>query len=104
MVRCFRNGKDGRIACLAVERGITSLVGSAVVSEDEWLMSIFGSDKTFAQPINWTTSFFIGAFYGGAVAALFFFTWKAFAVAVVLWWVAGSLGIGHHRLWPRFLE
>ena len=53
-------------------------------------MSIFGSDKTFPQPINWTTSFFIGAFYGGAVAALFFFTWKAFAVAVVLWWVAGS--------------
>jgi hypothetical protein len=32
-------------------------------------MSIFGSDKTFAQPIDWTTSFFIGAFHVGAVAA-----------------------------------
>ena len=50
--------------------------------------------------INWTTSFFIGAFHVGAVAALFFFTWKAFAVAVVLWSVAGSLGIsmGYYRL------
>jgi len=63
-------------------------------------MSIFERDKTFAQPINWTTSIFIGAFHAGAIAALFFFTWKAFALAVVLGWVAGSLGIGmgYHRL------
>jgi stearoyl-CoA desaturase (delta-9 desaturase) len=40
------------------------------------------------------------AFHIGAVAALFFFTWKALALAVVLWWIAGSLGIGmsYHRL------
>ena len=40
------------------------------------------------------------AFHVGAVAALFFFTWKALALAVVLWWIAGSLGIGmsYHRL------
>ena len=40
------------------------------------------------------------AFHIGAIAALFFFTWKALALAVVLWWVAGSLGIGmgYHRL------
>jgi hypothetical protein len=36
MVRCFRNGKDGRIACLAVERVITSLNRSSngVTSEN----------------------------------------------------------------------
>jgi fatty-acid desaturase len=63
-------------------------------------MSILGHDKTFSQPINWTTSFFMLAFHIGAVAALFFFTWKALALAVVLWWIAGSLGIGmsYHRL------
>src|SRR5262249_23343494 len=63
-------------------------------------MSIFKRDKTFAQPVNWTTTFFIGAFHAGAVVALFFFTWKAFLLAVVMWWVAGSLGIGmgYHRL------
>ncbi len=40
------------------------------------------------------------AFHVGAVAALFFFTWKALALAFVLWWIAGSLGIGmsYHRL------
>src|SRR4029077_13080472 len=63
-------------------------------------MSIFKRDKTFARPVNWTTTFFIGAFHVGAVVALFFFTWKALALALVLWWVAGSLGIGmgYHRL------
>jgi fatty-acid desaturase len=63
-------------------------------------MSILGHDKTFSQPINWTTSFFMFAFHVGAVAALFFFTWKALALAIVLWWIAGSLGIGmsYHRL------
>jgi len=63
-------------------------------------MSVLVDDKTFKEPINWTTSFFLGAFHVGAIAALFFFTWKAFAFAFVLWWVAGSLGIGmgYHRL------
>src|SRR5437763_17086064 len=50
--------------------------------------------------INWITAFFMIAFHIGAVSALFFFTWKAFFVAVFLWWVSGSLGIGmgYHRL------
>jgi stearoyl-CoA desaturase (delta-9 desaturase) len=39
-------------------------------------------------------------FHLGAVAALFMFSWKALAVSMLLWWVAGSLGIGVgiHRL------
>src|SRR5437773_3180634 len=63
-------------------------------------MSILKRDKTFAQPVNWTTSFFIGAFHVGAILALFFFTWKPFALAALLWWISGSLGIGmgYHRL------
>src|SRR5436309_15771820 len=50
--------------------------------------------------INWITAIFMGAFHVGAIAALFFFTWKAFFVACFLWWVSGSLGIGmsYHRL------
>ena len=50
--------------------------------------------------VNWVTAFFMGAFHIGAVAALFFFTWKALLVALFLWWVSGSLGIGmsYHRL------
>ena len=50
--------------------------------------------------VNWVTALFMVAFHIGAVGALFFFTWKAFFVAVFLWWVSGSLGIGmsYHRL------
>ena len=50
--------------------------------------------------INWTTATAMVLFHVGAIAALFFFTWKAFFVAVVLWWLATSLGIGvcYHRL------
>ena len=50
--------------------------------------------------INWVTAIFMGLFHVGAIAALFFFTWKAFFVSMFLWWVSGSLGIGmgYHRL------
>ncbi len=50
--------------------------------------------------INWAMTLFLAAIHLGAVAALFMFSWQALAVAVVMWWVAGSLGIGmsYHRL------
>ena len=39
-------------------------------------------------------------FHLGTIAALFMFSWKALAVSLFLWWVAGSLGVGmgYHRL------
>ena len=50
--------------------------------------------------INWVTAGFMLAFHIGAVAALFFITWKALLAMAVLWWISGSLGIGmgYHRL------
>ena len=60
-----------------------------------------GTQKSEANSeINWVTTFFMAAFHVGAIAALFFFTWKALFVAIVLWWISGSLGIGmgYHRL------
>ena len=64
------------------------------------LSRFFKADRTFRQPIVWITTFFMVAFHIGAVAALFFFSWKAFLLAMMLWWVAGSLGVGmgYHRL------
>jgi len=52
------------------------------------------------KEINWVTSVFMGLFHVGALAAFFFFTWKALLVSVLLWWISGSLGIGmgYHRL------
>src|ERR1035437_4424779 len=64
------------------------------------MTSIFKRDKTFTRPINWITSSFMVAFHIGAIAAFFLFSWKALLLALTLWWVAGSLGIGmgYHRL------
>jgi fatty-acid desaturase len=63
-------------------------------------MQFFKGDRTFTQPIVWVTTSFMVAFHIGAVAALFVLSWKALLLAMVLWWVAGSLGIGmgYHRL------
>jgi fatty-acid desaturase len=63
-------------------------------------MSLIERDRTFHEPISKITTFFMAAFHIGAIAALFFFSWKALVVAAVLWWVSGSLGIGlsYHRL------
>ena len=63
--------------------------------------------------INWVTATAMALFHIGAIAALFFFTWKALIVTAFLWWVSGSLGIGmaYHRLLthrgyktPRWME
>jgi fatty-acid desaturase len=50
--------------------------------------------------IIWLSTIVLSLFHVGAVAALFMFSWKAFAVAVVLHWFSGCLGvcIGYHRL------
>src|SRR5439155_873287 len=47
-----------------------------------------------ANGINWNTTVFMVLFHFGAVAALFLFSWRGVAAAIVLWWVAGSLGVG----------
>lgn len=64
------------------------------------VIRVLSGDKTFTQPVVWVTAFTMVAFHIGAVAALFLFSWKAFLLAVILWWVGGSLGIGigYHRL------
>ena len=63
--------------------------------------------------LNWPTTIAFALFHVGAVAALFMFNWRAFAVAVFLYWMATGLGIslGYHRLHthrsykvPRALE
>jgi sn-1 stearoyl-lipid 9-desaturase len=70
-------------------------------------------DKTFTQPVIWTTTLFMILFHVGAIVALFVFTWKALFLAIALWWISGGLGIGmgYHRLLthrgyktPKWLE
>ena len=63
--------------------------------------------------INWITSIALILFHLGAVAALFMFSWKAFIITAVLYWMAIGFGIGmgYHRLHthrsykvPKFIE
>jgi stearoyl-CoA desaturase (delta-9 desaturase) len=63
--------------------------------------------------INWITSIFMGAFHVGAIAALFFFSWKNLAAGAIMYFFAINVGIGmaYHRLLthrgyrvPRWLE
>jgi fatty-acid desaturase len=63
--------------------------------------------------VNRVTTLFIVLFHTGAVAALFFFSWKMVAITAFLYWMCTGLGIslGYHRLHthrsyvvPRLLE
>ena len=64
------------------------------------LLSIFRRDRTFRQPVNWGVTLVMIGLHACALAAIFFFTWKALILMIVMWWVAGSFGIGmgYHRL------
>jgi fatty-acid desaturase len=63
-------------------------------------MNFFSRDKTFTQPVNLTIAISLALFHVGAVLALFMFSWKAMVFALLMWWIAESLGIGmgFHRL------
>jgi sn-1 stearoyl-lipid 9-desaturase len=62
---------------------------------------------------NWLIASFMMLFHVGAVGAFFFFTWNALFVAIFLYWISASLGLGmcYHRLLthrsyrtPKWLE
>ena len=56
--------------------------------------------RKYQQGVNWITAIAMTAFHIGAVAAFFFIDAGAILTAVVLYFVAGMLGIGmaYHRL------
>jgi len=50
--------------------------------------------------LNWSTIIGVSIFHLLVIPAFFMFSWTNLAVAVGIWWLAGSLGIGvgYHRL------
>jgi hypothetical protein len=52
------------------------------------------------QKVNWTNNIVFALLHGGALAALFMFSWDACATAIFLHWMTAGLGIsmGYHRL------
>ena len=78
----------------------TMMETATEVSSENGEGTNFRKDRATRAGINWGTAIAMALFHVGAIAALFFFTWPAFFVAIFLWWVSGSLGIGmsYHRL------
>lgn len=76
-------------------------------------MQIVAEFKPKSESINWSTLIFVIIFHLVAVTAFFTFSWSNLAAGLLLWWIAGSLGIGigYHRLLthrgfkaPKWLE
>ncbi|MDH3493889.1 MAG: acyl-CoA desaturase, partial [Acidobacteriota bacterium] len=44
--------------------------------------------------LNWSTIIGVSIFHLLVIPAFFMFSWTNLAVAVGIWWLAGSLGIG----------
>ena len=66
-----------------------------------------------SRHFNWVLAIWLLVFHAGAVAALFYFSWSALAVAAVLWILGQNVGIAmcYHRLLthrgfttPRWVE
>ena len=53
-----------------------------------------------SERLNWPTTIAMVIFHAGAIAGLFFFTWKLFFITALLYWATTGLGIslGYHRL------
>jgi fatty-acid desaturase len=58
------------------------------------------AETRWAAGMDWPTVIWIAALHAGALAAPFFFTWKAVALTLFLGWLSGGIGIclGYHRL------
>ncbi len=57
-------------------------------------------DLRINNKMNWATTSVLVVIHLGAIAALFMFSWRNLAVALVLYWMCTGLGIslGYHRL------
>jgi fatty-acid desaturase len=60
--------------------------------------NVFG--KSTGDRINWPNCIIMSLLHIGAIAGLFFFTWKLLAITFFLYWLTTGLGIsmGYHRL------
>lgn len=64
------------------------------------LTALLNNNSKHQDEINWDTIIALAVFHALAVVALFYFSWANLVAALVMWWIAGSLGIGvgYHRL------
>jgi stearoyl-CoA desaturase (delta-9 desaturase) len=72
---------------------------ASAAAERAELLKQFNPDQQSWENIDWTVLLWMVGMHVGAVAALFFVSWQAVAVAVGLHWLTCSIGIclGYHR-------
>ena len=60
-------------------------------------------EERMAEGVDWPIAFWIGIIHVGVLAAPFYFTWQALAVAAVLGFLCACIGItlGYHRLFTH---
>jgi len=66
---------------------------STASREREEIVQYFSKDNLKLRNVDWVVATWMLAMHLGCLAAPFFFTWQALAVAVVLHWATCSLGI-----------
>ncbi len=64
------------------------------------MQNVIEFQPAVSNRLNWSTIIGVSTFHILAIVGLFMFSWTNLAVAVVIWWLSGSLGIGvgYHRL------
>jgi len=85
----------------------------AIIERGKGMQNVLEFKQTKSDKIQWVTIGAVVIFHTLAVAALFTFSWQNLIAAVVIWWIAGSwgIGMGYHRLLthrgfktPKFVE
>lgn len=62
-------------------------------SEKNLLRDTFDFQRPSLARMDWTVLIWMSLMHVGCVAALFFFSWSALAVAFALYWLTGTIGI-----------
>jgi fatty-acid desaturase len=63
------------------------------------IYAAFAPERLNWKNLDWVVTLWMVAMHAGCVAALFFFSWSALAVCLLLHWLTGSIGVclGYHR-------
>jgi fatty-acid desaturase len=69
------------------------------VIESQEIFDWFRPNQLNWKNVDWVVVIWMAAIHVGALAAPFFFTWKAFGLAIVAYWLTSSVGVclGFHR-------
>jgi sn-2 palmitoyl-lipid 9-desaturase len=80
-----------------VQSDVVPITNQTRVEPNPWLPD---RKQRWANGLDWPAVLWLAVVHVGALSALYFFTWKAFGIFLLLSWITGGLGVclGYHRL------